>query len=171
MFRNVITLIGVAIFACASTLEAQLALFIKQSPVPTITVSQLRQCLFGAQVARTASRRESVAPDFVLVDVREAEERAVSLIPGAISVEQFEEAKESYRNRTVIAYCTVGARSERYTRRLIADGVNALNFESSILGWCKAKLPLVTPEGKPTNRVHTYSARFSKVPARYVAVH
>jgi rhodanese-related sulfurtransferase len=125
--------------------------------VPEVSVDELR------------SLRSGESGDLVLVDVRAADEYEVSVIPGAITKEQFEADEDRYRDRQVVAYCTVGGRSFMYARQLVKRGFNAANFKASILGWCEAELDLVTLDGTPTNRVHVYSPAFS-VPDRYVAV-
>lgn len=105
----------------------------------------------------------------VLVDVRSAGEIAVSMIPGAISRFEFEASRDQYRGTEVITYCTVGARSADYAEKLLDDGFHARNYAGSILDWVGAGLPVVTPDGEPTQRVHVYSRRFS-VPPPYEAV-
>lgn len=110
------------------------------------------------------------AAHVVLVDVREAVETDVSVIPGALTKAQFESNIDQYRNAYVVAYCTVGGRSFMYARDLQNRGFRAANFKPSIIGWCEAGGQLTGPAGEPTCRVHTYSAAFS-VPADYEAVH
>ncbi len=120
-------------------------------------------------VEELCSLRSAESGDLVLVDVRAADEYEVSVIPGAITKEQFEADEDRYRDRQVVAYCTVGGRSFMYARQLAKRGFKAANFKASILGWCEAELDLVTLDGESTNRVHVYSSAFS-VPDRYVAV-
>ena len=105
----------------------------------------------------------------VLVDVRSDAERAVSVIPGAISKDTFEAASDQYRDQTVVPYCTVGGRAYLYARKLAKEGFETRCHRESILGWCDAELPLVDAEGKPTNRVHVVMSSF-KVPPQYDAV-
>jgi len=118
-----------------------------------------------------AKQEESPVPesDFVLVDVRSEKEIKVSVIPGAITKTMYEKNKVKYRGKLVILYCTVGERSGDYAKKLAGKGVKVKNYEGSILKWVDAGLPLVTLEGKSTNRVHTYSDRY-KVPAKYEQV-
>jgi rhodanese-related sulfurtransferase len=106
---------------------------------------------------------------FVLVDVRSDAETKVSIIPGAITKTQYEENRSKYEGRTVIAYCTFGGRSGKYATRLAKAGIQVKNYEGSILDWVKKELPLVTRQGVPTNRVHTYSDQYN-VPAGYQQV-
>lgn len=141
--------------------------------VQVIDTDQLKRVLEGGQL--TANRDDNDNPtsidtaSFVVVDVRSKREIEVSMIPGAITRDQYERDMADYLGKTVIAYCTVGVRSGVYARSLAAKGVQALNYRGSILKWVDAELPLVTPEGIATNRVHTYS-RFYQVPAAYEQV-
>ncbi|TWU64575.1 molybdopterin biosynthesis protein MoeB [Crateriforma conspicua] len=118
--------------------------------------------------AKAASTEVPVA-DFVVVDVRSDAEVNVSVIPGAITKAQYEKHRDQYAGRLVIPYCTVGGRSGAYAKQLAKDGVKVKNFKGSILKWVDAGLPLVTLNGEPTNRVHTYSDRY-RIPAKYEQV-
>lgn len=163
MTRKTFLLASVLAFSVlfVSQADAQFgALFGRKEAVPEIKVDQLREL-------KLDEKKEK--PDTVLVDVRTREESSVSVIPGAITMFEFERNRDRYQNQTVITYCTSGYRSEQYARKLIEQGVKAQNFKGSILEWCRTGLPLVTPDGEPTNRVHTYSSR-NRVPSKYQAV-
>ena len=82
---------------------------------------------------------------------------------------EFEKHRKNYRDLTVIPYCTVGGRSGAYAQQLAESGVKVKNYKGSILDWVQHKLPLVTRDGQPTNRVHTYSSRY-RVPRGYQSV-
>lgn len=124
--------------------------------VPTITLEEIREA-------------EENGEPLQFVDVRSEEEMAVSMLPGAITRRQYERNPDAYKDARIVPYCTVGARSGKYTRELQERGVTAANYRGSILDWVEHGEPLVTPEGEPTKRVHTYSDRFS-VPEPYIAV-
>ncbi len=109
--------------------------------------------------------------EVILVDVREAKERAVSMIPGAITREQFEAEKSSLGDRAVVAYCTIGYRSGEYVETLNKEGISALNLEGSILAWVNAGQPVVDPAGAPVKRVHTYGKQWALLPEGYEAVY
>ncbi|TWU46944.1 rhodanese-like domain-containing protein [Rubripirellula reticaptiva] len=102
----------------------------------------------------------------LLVDVRSDSERAISRIPGAITQLEYEANTEKFAGRRVVAYCTVGGRSYLYARKLVASGVDASNYRDSILGWCRASLPLESPDGRATSAVHPYW-RIFHVPDMY----
>jgi rhodanese-related sulfurtransferase len=135
--------------------------------VPTIGVDELVAALRDSNTGtgELADERRAV----LLVDVRSPRETGVSIIPGAVTRDAYERNAAAYEGYLVVPYCTVGVRSERYTRALRKKGVDAVNFEGSIMAWVEAGLPLVTLSGEPTRRVHTWSRRFS-VPADYVQV-
>lgn len=140
--------------------------------VETIETEKLSEMLTDRQKLKDkakASGAEVPDSDFVVVDVRSDKEVKVSIIPSAITKAQYEKDAAKYRDKLVIPYCTVGGRSGAYAKQLAAKGVKVKNYEGSILKWVEAGLPLVTLDGKPTNRVHTYSDRY-RVPAKYQQV-
>ena len=104
------------------------------------------------------------ASKLVLVDVRTQPERQVSMIPGAIALDEFEATLETTESPvTVITYCTIGYRSGFEARRLrqkysipqvySLDGILAYTHApSSSLIQIDAK----TMESVPTSRVHTF---------------
>jgi len=102
----------------------------------------------------------------VLLDVRSKSEQAVSKIPGAITQQEYEVDPASFANKNFVVYCTVGGRSYLYARKLVAADVDAKNYRDGILGWCRAELPLETPDGRSTNAVNPYW-RIFRVPRQY----
>ena len=111
------------------------------------------------------------ASDAVLVDVRTPEERAVSMIPGAISEEEFAEQKEELKDRPIIAHCTIGYRSGVFAKDLASQGYTAYNLAGSILAWVHEGYPVIDPDsGEPTHRVHTFGPDWALLPEQYEAV-
>ena len=112
---------------------------------------------------------------YVLVDVRTDDERKVSAIPGSISSAKYEaDFDASYRDKRVVAYCTIGYRSGKYVEKLIKDkGVDAYNLRGSVLSWTHAGGELVTGgDGKvePTTRVHTFGKKWDLARSGYDSV-
>lgn len=105
-----------------------------------------------------------------LVDCREDAERAVSMIPGAISKAQFEASPEAYRNHRVVIYCTVGYRSGVYAKDLIGRDFDAINLIGGVLAWAHAGNTFVDPGGNQTRRVHVYGPTWDLLPYGYVSV-
>ena len=126
----------------------------RRSKVETISTGELQALL--------AERDSSV----VLIDVRSRSEQAVSKIPGAVTQQEYEADDDSNSNKPVVVYCTVGGRSYLYARKLVAAGIDAKNYRDGILGWCRAGLPLESPDKEVTLAVHPYW-RIFRVPEHY----
>ena len=169
---SVLTLVAVSVMQ-VRMVEAQFGKLFGGGPkVDVIHTTELKNLLDRQEQAETKAKKAGTAvpkAGFVLVDVRSVAEINVSIIPGAITKADFEKDREQYRGRTVIPYCTVGVRSGTYARQLAASGMKVRNYKGSILEWVGAELPLVTLDGQPTNRVHTYSNRY-RVPSKYQQV-
>ena len=111
----------------------------------------------GITAEQLAELQQSSPP--VLVDVRDAAERQVSIIPGAISTEAFEKNRERYKGKKIVTYCTIGYRSGLYAGRLRKKGFNAVNLAGSILSWTHAGKTVINENG-PTNAVHVYGKKW-----------
>jgi len=107
----------------------------------------------------------------LVVDTRTPEEQAVSMLPGAITKEQYEAARAQYAGRDVVTYCTIGYRSGRYAAELRAAGIDASNLEGSLLAWTHAGQPLETPDGEATKRLHVYGPTWDLAPAGYEGIY
>ncbi|MCP9883739.1 rhodanese-like domain-containing protein [Synechococcus sp. ATX 2A4] len=105
----------------------------------------------------------------VLVDVREPHERRVSMLPGAITKEEFERNSTRYRSWVVVPYCTIGVRSGIYTKTLRDQGFEAQNLAGSALAWAHAGLPFEA-DGQATRRVHVFNAGWNLLPRGYEPV-
>jgi rhodanese-related sulfurtransferase len=104
------------------------------------------------------------------VDVRESSEQQVSMLPGAIPVEEFERTLEKYRDRIIVTYCTVGYRSGVYARKLREQGLDAFNLRGSILLWLHSGRQVVDGDGRSTRRVHVYGSEWDLDPEGYESV-
>lgn len=105
----------------------------------------------------------------VLVDVRPKEERSVSIIPGAISKEEFEKNKDQYKNHKVVSYCTIGYRSSEYTVKLSKMNFNSYNLKESLLGWAHRGYKFDNG-GSETTKAHVYEDAWNFLPAGYEGV-
>jgi rhodanese-related sulfurtransferase len=103
----------------------------------------------------------------LLLDVRSAEEYAVSHLDGAIHVDP-EDTVLSFLDtlttaRPIIAYCSVGVRSSRMVRRLMKRGwTETANLEGSIFKWANEGRTVVR-EGMPVGAVHPYDAFWGRL--------
>ena len=88
--------------------------------------------------------------DVQLVDVREPYEWDAGRIAGARHVELerlASEAESLDRDRPVLFYCRLGARSGMATRAFREAGWDAHNLEGGIQAWADAGLPLAPDDG------------------------
>ncbi len=108
---------------------------------------------------------------WVLVDIRPAKERKVSMIPGAITVKQLESNLALYKHRPILLYCTIGERSSVYALRLNAQGwENVANLRGGVLAWAQANRKFVTSDNKKTRKVHVYGSAWNLLPVNYTGV-
>lgn len=126
--------------------------------VTAITVEQLRSLQQQGQ-------------DIVLVDVRSPEERAVSMIPTAITQAEFEQNLAHYINSKaiVVAYCTIGYRSGKYVDQLRKQGINILNLEGSLLAWSHIQGELTNTTGS-TDKIHVFGRQWQLTADSYQPV-
>ena len=128
------------------------------SEVKGITVRELQQL-------------QQQGEKIILVDVRSPQERAVSIIPGAISIAEFESNIEQYHqnNSLLVAYCTIGYRSGKYAARLSKQGIKILNLEGSLLAWSHIQGELVNKTGS-TKKVHVFGRQWQLTADNYQPV-
>lgn len=110
------------------------------------------------------------SPDCVMIDVRPEEERSVSIIPGAIRFEEFEESPDAFAGKQLVAYCTAGYRSGVYAQQMKAKGYEVVNLRGGILSWCQHEQPLSDNNGQHTHKVHVYGKMWNLVSAPYEGV-
>ncbi|MHC4992155.1 MAG: rhodanese-like domain-containing protein [Planctomycetota bacterium] len=120
--------------------------------------------------AKQVLERRAAGEPLLLVDVRTPEEQAVSMIPGAVTVEQLESDPGAAEGKTIVCYCTIGGRSGRYTQELCRRGVEAMNMPGAVLAWSHEGGEFEGPDG-PTKRVHTHGPKFDLLAEGYDAVY
>ena len=85
-----------------------------------------------------------------VIDVREPREREAGRIAGSRHIEMHrlaEEAGSLDRDRPVIFYCRVGARSGLAAQAFAAAGWEAYNLRGGLLAWVDAGEPLEPADG------------------------
>lgn len=102
---------------------------------------------------------------YQVLDAREKTEHEVSHLQNAIWVGHdtftLESVAELDKNKPVLIYCTVGARSEGIGKKLQKEGFTRVyNLYGGIVHWVNEGRP-VFAKGKPTQKVHTYSQPWS----------
>ena len=108
--------------------------------------------------------------EVVFVDVRSKEEQTVSMIPGALTHQKFLEDPGSYKERTVIAYCTISYRSGKLASKLRKRGIHVINLRGGLLAWLHAGGP-VHRDGIPLRKVHVYGKTWDLAPSSYETIY
>lgn len=110
--------------------------------------------------------------ELLIVDVREEKEQAVSMIPGALTKAQFEaqRAAGTLGDKSVVVHCTIGYRSGLYAHALKEQGVEVKNLKGSLLLWSHEGLPLETPDGQPTKKLHVFGGQWDLLAEGYEGV-
>ena len=127
----------------------------------------------------TLQARLAAGDNLVLVDVRSPEEQKVSMLPGAVPAATVDADLQAWRGRTLVAYCTIGARSGEWAAARRRDGLDVTNLAGSVLAWTHAGGTLVGPVSPApgplgpkgiTRRVHVYGQRWDLARTDHVAV-
>ncbi|MDP3981064.1 MAG: rhodanese-like domain-containing protein [Chlamydiota bacterium] len=170
-----IILIGVIIIS----LECQRSLIAGETMVPHhihIQKSEkldslTRECLDRYPDVPSISLKEFLKQqdlsEWVILDVRSKSERDISIIPGAIDAETFDLKKDTFRNKKILVYCTIGCRSGAYGRVLQKKGYHAVNLRGGVLAWAFEGKLFVTREGHRTKKVHVYGEKWNVLPEGY----
>ena len=119
-----------------AALETTVAKFTDDA-VPSMTVREVLNVI--------NNQEENAKRTVLFLDCREKEERAVSIIPGASSAEEFEDDFEKQQDdgkeTIVVCYCTIGYRSQKKVQELSKrlarsrPDVKAYNLSGSIVAW------------------------------------
>ena len=111
--------------------------------------------------------------DIILLDIREADEFAISHIAGAqridpeVSTESLlTQLPRDLTDKTIIVYCSVGRRSTALAARaqthlLVKGAADIVNLEGGIFGWHNEKRPLISASGS-TDYIHPYNEYWNR---------
>ena len=105
--------------------------------------------------------------DALFLDVRKKEEFLVSHIKSAkrmnLDGSNINELKNVDKNKLIIVYCSVGARSQTFGEMLKKKGfTNVKNLYGGLFYWANQKYPLVDLKENKTERIHGYNAEWGK---------
>ena len=105
----------------------------------------------------------------VFVDVRAEKEQQVSMLPGAVTEQEFLSHRERYRDKVIIGYCTISYRSGKFAEKLKAQGVVMLNLRGGLLAWVHDGGKVYDRTGE-TRRIHVFGRKWDLGPKGYEAV-
>jgi len=105
----------------------------------------------------------------VFIDIRKPEEQQISMLPGAITENEFLENFKSYQDHVKIAYCTISYRSGTFAEHFQKDGIPVYNLRGGILGWVHEGGKVYDQTGE-THRLHVYGQEWNLAPEDYEAL-
>ena len=105
----------------------------------------------------------------VFVDVRKPAEMRVSMLPNAVTQDQFLRDPQKYSDKTVIGYCTISFRSGKFAEKMAKKGISIYNLEGGILAWVLEGGKVYDAKGE-TKRIHVYGKKWNYPAAGYEAV-
>lgn len=106
--------------------------------------------------------------EVVFIDVRNAEEQAVSMLPDAFTKEAFEKNPAIGEGKTVVAYCTIGVRSGAFSQKMNRKGTRVLSLSGGMLAWL-LEGGKVYHAGEETKRVYVFGDAWNYLPEGYEA--
>jgi len=110
----------------------------------------------------SAEELEKRMEEVILLDTRQWREYEVSHLQNArwVGYDDFSKAKvkDLPRDKPIVVYCSVGARSETIGEKLLEMGFERVyNLHGGIFEWVNAGQPVYDQSGAATPKVHAYS--------------
>lgn len=105
----------------------------------------------------------------VFVDVRDPDEQAISMLPGALSQEEFLAVPLPVEDAIIVCYCTIGYRSGLFVREHGGERQNMRNLCGGLLLWLHAG-GLMERDGKVIRQAHVYGSKWALQPIGYLPV-
>lgn len=134
---------------------------IQQASAQSLAYKTLLSTLYNSDFPVIKPTEIKSLDAYQVLDAREKNEYEVSHLNKAhwVGYDTFDlkNVADLDKNKPVLIYCTVGARSQDIGEKLQAAGFkNVYNLYGGIIQWANEDLPLFK-EQSPTNEVHTYS--------------
>ncbi len=114
--------------------------------------------------------------NLVLIDVRQPNEQAVSMLPNALTTLEFAERFRTGipEEKTFVCYCTLGYRSALFALELSKQKISCLNLEGGMLAWSHIEQSFYEKDARGnarlTHKVHVYSKEWNFLHPNYEAV-
>lgn len=100
---------------------------------------------------------QNMGENCILIDCRNSKERSYSMLPNAITKEEFQQRKYEIlaKDIPIIPYCAIGGRSGKYAKEMkeIYEECDIFNYKGSFIDWCHNGGSVVNKLGEPTKEV------------------
>ncbi len=128
--------------------------------------TQIRQQFPAVEHITITDFKQHYAGKALVIDVREANEFAVSHIPDAVHFQDPDKLAvwiEQQPTQPVVVYCSVGYRSAKMAASLNKLGLQqVVNLEGSIFEWANQGEPVLSQTG-PTQKVHPFNEKWGQL--------
>ncbi|EQC46152.1 rhodanese-like domain-containing protein [Bacteriovorax sp. Seq25_V] len=105
----------------------------------------------------------------ILVDSRDIREQKISMIPGAITRQQFEKIKKGLLGKNIYIYSTIGGDASEYASKLMNQGFKAFNLNGGTLAWAQAGY-YFDNQGEQTRKLGIENEAWNILPKDYQGV-
>ncbi|GBC62394.1 rhodanese-like domain-containing protein [Desulfonema ishimotonii] len=109
------------------------------------------------------------ANQVIFVDTRKSEEMAISMLPGAVSEEEFVQHPGQYAGLTPVAYCTISYRSGKFAEAMGKKGRTIYNLRGGLLAWVLEGGKVYDKKGE-SRHIHVYGKKWNYPAQGYEAV-
>ncbi len=113
--------------------------------------------------------QEMAHGNIVFVDTRKPAEISVSMLPGAVTQEEFLKDPSRYQGKHVVAYCTISYRSGKFAQKMAEKGIQIFNLKGGLLAWVLEGGDVYDEKGV-TKRINVYGEKWNYPPEGYESV-
>ncbi len=121
------------------------------------------------EISPQEAMKEAARDKILFVDTRKPTEMAVSMLPSAITLETFLKDPGKFKDRRIVAYCTISYRSGIFARKMAAEGIEVFNLRGGLLAWVLEGGKVYDTKGE-TKRINVYGEKWDYPPEGYESV-
>ena len=121
------------------------------------------------EISPQEAMKEIAQGQILFVDTRKPAEMAVSMLPGAITLEAFFKDPEKFKGRRIVVYCTISYRSGKLAREMASNGLEIFNLRGGMLAWVLEGGKVYDAKGE-TKRINVYGGKWDYPPKGYESV-
>jgi len=121
------------------------------------------------EISPQKAMKELALGKILLVDTRKPAEMAVSMLPGAITEEQFLKDPQKFKDGRIVVYCTISYRSGKFAEEMANNGLEIFNLRGGLLAWVLEGGKVYDAKGE-TKRINVYDNKWDYPPGGYESV-
>ena len=121
------------------------------------------------EISPQEAMEETTNGKTLFVDTRKPAEMSVSMLPGAITEKAFLEDPEKFKDKQIVAYCTISYRSGKFAQEMAKKGIVVFNLRGGLLAWVLEGGKVYDANGE-TKRINVYGEEWDYPPEGYESV-